>query len=106
MADEKSGWAAIRESIRQAWAEISRPYPTDEELEHMEIERRALWRKVEQLERENAALRRDAEAFARVAMIRRNKLRANLTDLDRDLLDFNNRLADSARRRWSSRDDE
>ena len=104
MADEKNGLASIRESFRKAWEEISRPYPTDEELEHMEDERRILWRKVEQLEAENRFLREEVRWFSRRIVKIRNELRQQMTDLDRELISYNDRMQDHALQNWSSRD--
>ena len=102
--DGKNSRGSLRESIRQAWEEISRPYPSDEELEHMEIERRALWRKVEQLEEENRFLRGEVKRFSRRVVRIRNELRQQMTDLDRELITYNNRMQDQTLQNWSSRD--
>lgn len=102
--DGKNSRGSLRESIRQAWEEISRPYPTDEELEHMEAERRALWRKVDQLEEENRFLLEEVRWFSRRIVKIRNELRQQMTDLDRELISYNDRMQDHALQNWSSRD--
>ena len=90
------------ERIKQWWAELTKPYPTDEELEQHETERRILWRKVDQLEAENAFLRRELRRFTGEISVARNEVRRASTDLDRALIDSYGRMEDATLKRWRS----
>ena len=91
MAKDGGFWAAVKASVREAWEEISRPYPTEDELEHLEQERRMLWRKVDQLEAENRFLRAELEKFRSGVSRVRGGLRQEVTDLDRVLINSHER---------------
>ncbi len=89
---------------REAWEEISRPYPTEDELEHLEQERRMLWRKVDQLEAENRFLRAELEKFrSGVSRVRAN-IRQEVTDLDRVLINSHERTQQELLQNWQRRE--
>lgn len=104
MAKDGGFWAAVKASAREAWEEISRPYPTDDELEHLEQERRILWRKVDQLEAENRFLRAELEKFrSGVSRVRAN-IRQEVTDLDRVLINSHERTQQELLQNWQRRE--
>ena len=90
------------ERIKKWWVELTTPYPTDEELEQHETERRILWRKVDQLEAENTFLRNELQKFTGEISAARHEVRRASTDLDRALIESYGRVEQAALKHWST----